>query len=183
MKTLIAISMTVLALGLVACGDDNDDNASSQEATNAQTTTTPTTTSKDNGKSKTTADSKTKKKKRSSSSDDNSSSSKPSSSKPRTTNSGKGSLKVPSVNPNSNANRRKEPVHTEKEAEDLSSQLIAKRVCQGFLPKQTEREIEKNKTTFEEIARNYAKGWPKAKQDVAYKGCLQGLRARKVDKK
>jgi hypothetical protein len=81
---------------------------------------------------------------------------------------------------NKNAGKQKKPLLTQQGAEDLSSQLIAKRVCKGFLPNQTEKELKKNKTTYEAVAKNFAKGWPKEKRDEAYKGCLAGLKARKV---
>ena len=176
MKTYIAIPMTLLALALGACGDDNKDSSSSQ-STNAQTTTTGTTG--------TTTSKTTTSEKKSSSSDDSkkSSSSKQKSSKPKTTNSGKGTPTItPFVGANKNAGKQKKPLLTQKGAEDLSSQLIAKRVCQGFLPNKTEAELKKNKTTYEGVAKNFAKGWPKDKQDEAYKGCLAGLKARHIKK-
>ena len=178
MKTFIAISMIVLALGLAACGDDNDhsaqDTAAQTPATGTKTgTTTGTTTSKEDRKAKRRESSS----KRSSGSDSKSDTSR----KRRTTNSGKGTATTPSSR-DRNKNAGKAPLYTEKEAEDLSSQLVAKRVCQGFLPTETEAELKKNKTTYEAIAKNYAKGWPASKRDEAYKGCLAGLKARKVKK-
>ena len=171
--------MTVLALGLVACGDDNNDSSSSQ-GTNAQTTTTgttkTTTTTDDSSKSKTTDDST--KHKSSSSKHKSSSSHKKSSSTPKTTNSGRGTTTAPSdPNRNKNANKHKQ-LYTPQEAEDLSSQFVAKRVCQTLLPKQTERDLKAGRTTIEKVAAQYAKGWPAKKQTAARKGCLQGLKAR-----
>jgi hypothetical protein len=172
MKTSIAISMTLLAFSLGACGDDNNDSSSSQ-STNAQTATTGTTTSKT-----TTSE---KKKARSSDDSKKSTSSTRRSHRRKTTNSGKGTPTIaPLAGRNKNAGKQKTPLFTKKGADDLSSQLIAKRVCQGFLPNQTEKELKKNKTTYQAVAKNFAKGWPEEKQAVAYKGCLAGLKARKV---
>ncbi len=181
MKTFIAISMTVLALGLVACGDDNDDNSAS-EGTNAQTATTGTTTQTKTTEEKKSKSSSSKKKSSSGSSSDDSSSSKKKSSSGSSGSSespaaGDPITAEPDPDRNDNAGKSKQ-LYTPKEAENLSSQLIAKRVCQGFLPKQTERDLEKGRTTKEKVAAQYAKGWPESKQAVARRGCLQGLNAR-----
>jgi hypothetical protein len=176
MKTFLAISMTVLALALVACGDDSDDNPSSQ-ATNTQATTPTTKTATTEDKEKPEKKDDDSKKSSSSSEKKRSSSSSGSSSKPKTTNSGQGDPITADPDRNENAGKSKQ-LYTKKEAADLSSQLIAKRVCQGFLPKQTERDLEAGRTTKEKVAAQYAKGWPESKQKVARRGCLQGLNAR-----
>jgi hypothetical protein len=169
--------MTVMALGLVACGDDSDDNSAS-EGTNAQTTaTTGTTTQTKTTEEKKSKSSSSKKKSSSGSSSDDSSSSKKKSSS-GSSDAGKTVTRAPSdPDRNKNAGKSKQ-LYTQNEAEDLSSQLVAKRVCQGFLPKQTERDLEKGRTTKEKVAAQYAKGWPEEKQTVARRGCLQGLNAR-----
>jgi hypothetical protein len=171
--------MTVIALGLVACGDDNDDNSAS-EGTNAQTAaTTGTTTQTKTTEEKKSKSSSTKKKSASGSSSDDSSSSKQKSSSGSSgsSNAGDPITAEPDPDRNDNAGKSKQ-LYTQKEAENLSSQLIAKRVCQGFLPKQTERDLEKGRTTKQKVAAQYAKGWPESKQAVARRGCLQGLNAR-----
>ena len=99
--------MTVLALGLVACGDDNDDSSQDTGAQSTAPTTTGSTTAEDNGKSRTTEDDSSKKKSSSSDSSKRSSTKK----KSTTTNSGKGDTSAGSGS-DRNKNAGKAPLYS-----------------------------------------------------------------------
>jgi hypothetical protein len=55
---------------------------------------------------------------------------------------------------------------------------VAQTVCNGFLPKVIARDLEKGKRKPEDVARDYSRGFPKNQQQLAYEGCLAGLKAR-----
>jgi hypothetical protein len=68
---------------------------------------------------------------------------------------------------------------------DSSSQLnqgntrrTAKRVCSDFLPPVLARQIKSGKKSEKEVAKDYAKGFPRNLRDLAYAGCLAGLKSR-----
>jgi hypothetical protein len=177
MKALTAIAMIALALALAACGDDDED---ASQGTNAQTDVTRTTPTTEDGE---TASEERAAKRKSRSSDakqkSGSDTRKRGSDTPKTTNSGRGDTSEQSDSDrNRNANRSDE-LYSKKDAENLSSELVARGVCQRFLPKQTERDLKAGRTTIQKVAREYSQGWPSNKRDEAYKGCLAGLKARK----
>jgi len=55
---------------------------------------------------------------------------------------------------------------------------VAQTVCNSFLPKVIQQQLAKGKRKPEDVARDYARGFPKKQQAQAYAGCLAGLKAR-----
>ena len=55
---------------------------------------------------------------------------------------------------------------------------VAKKVCNSFLPEQIQRDLERDKTNPEDVARNYSRGFLAKQRKRAYEGCLAGLKAR-----
>jgi hypothetical protein len=55
---------------------------------------------------------------------------------------------------------------------------IAEKVCNSFLPKQISRALEQDKTSPEDVARDYSRGFPEKQRESAYEGCLAGLKKR-----
>jgi hypothetical protein len=189
MRGLLAIFMTALVLGLVACGDDNNDSSSATTGTNAQSTgTTGTTTtgkttstgkSDDKGgssKDKSGSSGSSKSDDNSSSGSSNSGSSK-SKSKSKSGSSGSGSS---GSSTQGKINGGKEPdAPKEPELTAQNVKATAKRVCSQFLPNQIKSDLKRGKTTNDKVARAYSKGYPAKQRDDAYAGCLAGLKARK----
>jgi hypothetical protein len=59
-----------------------------------------------------------------------------------------------------------------------NAERTARKVCRDFLPPAIAREIESGKKDEEDFARDYARGFPEKLRDLAYDGCLAGLRSR-----
>jgi hypothetical protein len=55
---------------------------------------------------------------------------------------------------------------------------VAQTVCNSFLPKQIQRDLEKDDRQPEEVARDYSRGFPGKQRERAYEGCLAGLKKR-----
>jgi hypothetical protein len=51
-------------------------------------------------------------------------------------------------------------------------------VCNSFLPKQIERNLEDGDRKPEDVARDYARGFNEKQEKRAYEGCLAGLKKR-----
>ena len=55
---------------------------------------------------------------------------------------------------------------------------VAQTVCNSFLPKQIERNLDNGKRKPEDVARDYSRGFNDKQQKRAYEGCLAGLKKR-----
>ena len=55
---------------------------------------------------------------------------------------------------------------------------VAQTVCNSFLPKATQRELEKGDRKAEDVARDYSRAFPEKQREAAYEGCLAGLEKR-----
>jgi hypothetical protein len=55
---------------------------------------------------------------------------------------------------------------------------VAQTVCKSFLPKQIQRDLEKDDRQPEDVARDYSRGFPGKQRQRAYEGCLAGLKKR-----
>jgi hypothetical protein len=159
-RTWVATILIVAALALGACGDDEGGGESATTgtdtvATDTGTTGTETTETTETKTGKTgTTETRERERERERSSGGGSGS-------------GSGGGSSGSGGGSSN-----------KESPDLNAgnaEKTAKTVCSGFLPKPTERDIKSGKKSREEVARAYARGFPRALRDDAYKGCLAGL--------
>jgi len=55
---------------------------------------------------------------------------------------------------------------------------VAQTVCNSFLPKQIERNLEDGDRKPEDVARDYSRGFSDKQEKRAYEGCLAGLKKR-----
>jgi hypothetical protein len=156
--TSIAVFLSVAALALGACGDDEGSNESATTGTDATETTTGTTDTTETSKTGTTetrertgkTNTTKRKRKRGGSSDDSSGSG-----------SGGNSGSAPG-----------------KELTGKNVRSTSKTVCSQFLPTALAKDLKEGKKSAEEIAKDYARGYPEAQRKSAYDGCLAGLKTR-----
>jgi hypothetical protein len=68
---------------------------------------------------------------------------------------------------------------TQPAAQPGNVRKVAQTVCNSFLPKAVERDLEQDDRKPEDVARDYSRGFPENQQKAAYEGCLAGLEKRR----
>ena len=158
--TSIALFLTVAALALGACGDDEGSNDSANTGTDATQATTGTSETGTTEAGTTTRERTSKTETRERTGDDKGGS-----------NSGSGS----GSNGSSGGGKDSSP---EKELTGKNVFSTSKTVCNSFLPTALAKDLEDGKKSAEDIASDYARGYPTAERKQAHDGCLAGLKAK-----
>ena len=153
------------ALALGACGDD--EKGTTGAATNADTTTAETSTTGTERTTTTGEDRTTTRKK------DRTNTSEAGDDKGGRTNSGSGKGGSGKSGGSDDSGSTSQPA-----AQPGNVKKVAKTVCNSFLPKQIQKELESGKRKPESVAKDYSRGFPAKQQEAAYEGCLAGLKAR-----
>jgi hypothetical protein len=159
--TSIAVFLTVAALALGACGDDEGSNESATTGTDATEPTTGTTektetteTGTTETRERTDRTNTTKRKRKRGGSDGGSDGS---------SGSGGGGDSGSSQG---------------KQLTGKNVKSTSKTVCSQFLPTALAKDLKDGKKSAEDIAKDYASGYPEAQRKNAYAGCLAGLKTR-----
>lgn len=164
--TSIAVFLTVAALALGACGDDEGSNESATRGTDAADTTTGTTETTTG----TTETGTTKKRKRT---DTTSTRERERGDKGGSKGGGGGSDGSGGSGGGSNSGSA-----PEKELSGKNVSSVSKTVCRDFLPTALAKELKDGKKSAEDIAKDYSAGYPSAERKRAYDGCLAGLKSK-----
>jgi hypothetical protein len=151
--------LAVAALALGACGDDEGSNESATtgaDATATTTGTTGTTTGATGTGTERTDKTTTRERKR----DD------------------KGGRRGGSDDSSGSGGGGNSGSSPEKQLTSKNVYSTSKTVCTDFLPIVLERDLKSGKKSAEDIAKDYANGYPSDERKRAYDGCLAGLKTK-----
>jgi hypothetical protein len=160
--TSIALFLTVAALALGACGDDEGSNESATKGTDATETTTGTTEKTDTTGTSKTGTTETRER-----------TGKTNTTKRKRKRGGGGS--DGSSGSGSGGNSGSAPA---KQLTGKNVRSTSKTVCSQFLPTALAKDLKEGKKSAEDIAKDYARGYPEAQRKSAYDGCLAGLKTK-----
>jgi hypothetical protein len=164
--TSIAVFLMLAALALGACGDDEGSKESATTGTEATTTTGTTETGTTETRERTDT---TETRERTGTTN----------TRERTQDdkggSGGGGGSDDSSGSGTKTNSDSSP---EKQLTDENVFSTSKKVCRDFLPIQLTKELKEGKTSAEDIADDYSKGYPSKQRKRARDGCLAGIKAK-----
>jgi hypothetical protein len=162
--TSIAVFLTVAAVALGACGDDEGCNESATTGTDATETTTGTTEKTATAETTETGTTETRER-----------AGKTNTTKRKRKRGGSGGGSDDSSGSGGGGNSGSAPA---KELTGKNVRSTSKTVCSQFLPTALAKDLKEGKKSAEDIAKDYARGYPEAQRKSAYDGCLAGLKTR-----
>lgn len=163
--TSIAVFLMFAALALGACGDDEGSKESATTGTEATTTgTTETGTTETRERTDTT---ETRERTGTTNTRERTQDDK-----------GGGSGGGGSDDSSGSGSKTNADSSPEKQLTDKNVYSTSRKVCRDFLPIALTKELKEGKTSAEDIADDYSKGYPSDQRKDARAGCLAGLKAK-----